>query len=30
LARALLIGRKAVLIDEVFKGMSPNMRDDTA
>lgn len=30
LARALLIGRKAVLLDEVFEGMSPKMRDDTA
>ena len=30
LARALLIGRKAVLLDEVFEGLSPKMRDDIA
>jgi len=30
LARALLIGRKAALLDEVFEGMSPKMRDDIA
>jgi len=30
LARALLVGIKAVLLDEVFEGMSPKMRDDMA
>lgn len=28
LARALVVGRRAILLDELFEGLSPKMRDD--